>query len=161
GKLGVFLAVLLVSGLLLVPILIRYVDRFRSPELLLVVALALCFGVSLIALKLGYSVALGAFLIGAIIAETREHCEVEMLVEPVRDMFAAVFFVSIGMLINPRMILTYAWPILAITCICVVGKVFACGLGALAAGNNRSTSLRIGMSLAQIGEFSFIIAQLG
>lgn len=161
GKLSVFLAVVLVAGLLLVPMLVRYVDRFKSNEMLLVVSLALCFGVSLIALRLGYSVALGAFLIGAVIAETREHAKIEALVEPVRDMFAAVFFVAIGMLIDPRMLLAYWGPILVITAVVVVGKVFACGLGAFVAGNNRSTSLRIGMSLAQIGEFSFIIAQLG
>jgi CPA2 family monovalent cation:H+ antiporter-2 len=161
GKLAVFLAVVLVAGLLLVPSLIRYVDRFKSREMLLVVTLALCFGVSLIALKLGYSVALGAFLIGAVIAETREHAKIDLLVEPVRDMFAAVFFVAIGMLIDPRMLLTHLGPILAITVVVVVGKVFACGLGSFVAGNDRPTSLRIGMSLAQIGEFSFIIAQLG
>jgi CPA2 family monovalent cation:H+ antiporter-2 len=161
GKLTVFLAVILVAGLLLVPGLIRFVDRFKSNEMLLVVCLALCFGVSLIALKMGYSVALGAFLIGSVVAETREHGKIDLLTEPVRDMFAAVFFVAIGMLIDPRMLWTYIGPILAISALCVVGKVISCGSGAFAAGNDRRTSLRVGMSLAQIGEFSFIIAQLG
>jgi CPA2 family monovalent cation:H+ antiporter-2 len=160
GKLAIFLTVTLIVGLLTVPPLIRHVDRFKSPEMLLIVVLALCFGVSLVALSLGYSVALGAFLIGAIVAETREHAKIAILVEPVRDMFAAVFFVAIGMLIDPRILGTYAIPILWITLVVVVGKVFACGLGAFVAGNDRKTSLRIGMSLAQIGEFSFIIAAL-
>jgi CPA2 family monovalent cation:H+ antiporter-2 len=160
GKLALFLTVILVAGLICVPPLIRSVNRFKSPEMLLVVVLALCFGVSLVALKLGYSVALGAFLIGAIVAETREHAKIEILIEPVRDMFAAVFFVAIGMLIDPKVLRDYAIPITIITAVTVVGKVFACGLGAFVAGNDRKVSLRIGMSLAQIGEFSFIIAAL-
>jgi CPA2 family monovalent cation:H+ antiporter-2 len=161
GKLATFLAVVLVFGLLTVPALVRAVDRFRSGEMLLVVALALCFGVSLLALKMGYSVALGAFLIGAVVAETRERGKIEALVEPVRDMFAAVFFVAIGMLIDPRVLWDHAGAIAAITAAVVAGKVVACGLGAFAAGNDVRTSLRVGMSLAQIGEFSFIIASLG
>lgn len=161
GRLVVFLTVVLVLGLLLVPKLLRYVTRFKSQEMLLVTVLGLCFGVSLLALKLGYSVALGAFLIGAIVAETREHGRIDTLVEPIRDMFSAVFFVAIGMLIEPRMLLDHAGPISVITLAVVLGKVAACALGAFVAGHDLRTSLRVGMSLAQIGEFSFIIASLG
>ena len=159
--LGTFLTSVMVVGLLCVPPLLRYVSRFKSNEMLLVAALGLCFGVSLLAVKLGYSVALGAFLIGAIVAEARERGKIESLIEPVRDMFSAVFFVAIGMLIEPQMLVKYAVPIAVITAAVVFGKVLTCSFGAFTAGNDLRTSLRVGMGLAQIGEFSFIIASLG
>ena len=161
GKLGIFLAVTLVAGLIIVPRLIGYVARFKSNEMLIVTVLGLCFGVSLLAAKLGYSVALGAFIIGAVIAEAREIHRVEALLEPVRDMFSAIFFVAIGLLIRPEMLLTFWQPTLVITLAVVVGKVLTCSLGAFAGGNDTRTSLQVGMGLAQIGEFSFIIASLG
>ena len=161
GKLGVFLAVVLVIGLIAVPRLIGYVAKFKSNEMLLVTVLALCFGVSLLAIKLGYSVALGAFIIGAVIAEAREIHRIENLIEPVRDMFSAVFFVAIGLLIDPKVLLTHWLPILVITLAVVGGKVLSCSFGAFMGGNDTRTSLRVGMGLAQIGEFSFIIASLG
>ena len=118
-------------------------------------------GFSLLAVKLGYSVALGAFIIGAVIAEAREIHKIEALVEPVRDMFSAVFFVSIGLLIDPRMLVAYWQPILVLTLAVVLGKIVTCTLGAFLGGKDLRTSLHVGMSLAQIGEFSFIIAALG
>ena len=161
GRLTVFLAVALVLGLLLVPRLLNYVARFKSNEMLLVTVLGLCFGVSLLAVKLHYSVALGAFIIGAVIAEARQIGHIEHLTEPLRDMFSAIFFVSIGMLIEPKLLVEYAFPIAVITVAVVIGKVLTCGLGTFVAGNDTRTSLRVGMGLAQIGEFSFIIAALG
>jgi CPA2 family monovalent cation:H+ antiporter-2 len=161
GKLGIFLAVTLVVGLLVVPRLIGYVARFKSNEMLIITVLGLCFGVALLAVKLGYSVALGAFIIGAVIAEAREIHRVEALLEPVRDMFSAIFFVAIGLLIDPRMLITHWQPILIITLAVIMGKVLTCSIGAFAGGNDTRTSLRVGMGLAQIGEFSFIIASLG
>ena len=161
GRLGVFLAVTLVVGLIAVPRLIGYVARFKSNEMLIVTVLGLCFGVSLLAAKLDYSVALGAFVIGAVIAEAREIHKIETLLEPVRDMFSAIFFVSIGLLIDPRMLVAYWQPIVVITLVVIVGKVLTCSLGAFVGGNDTRTSLRVGMGLAQIGEFSFIIASLG
>jgi len=161
GKLGIFLAVTLVIGLIAVPRLIGYVARFKSNEMLIVTVLGLCFGVSLLAVKLGYSPALGAFLIGAVVAEARQIHHIENLIEPVRDMFSAIFFVAIGLLIDPKMLLTYWQPILIVTLVVVVGKVATCSFGAFAGGNDTRTSLRVGMGLAQIGEFSFIIASLG
>ena len=160
-KLGSFLGILLVAGLILVPRLLNYVARFKSNEMLLITVLGLCFGVSGLAVRLGYSVALGAFLIGAVIAEARQIARIEMLLEPLRDMFSAVFFVSIGLLIDPVLLVRYAGPILVITAVVVVGQVFSCSLGVFLAGHDRQTSLRVGMGLAQIGEFSFIIATLG
>ena len=161
GKLGVFLIATLVIGLITVPRLLGYVARFKSNEMLLVTVLALCFGVSLLAVKLGYSVALGAFVIGAIIAESREIHRIEALTEPIRDMFSAIFFVAIGLLIDPRLLVQYWLPVLVITVAVVVGQVLSCAFGTFVAGNDTRTSLRVGMSLAQIGEFSFIIAALG
>ena len=161
GKLGIFMSVTLVVGLIAVPRLIGYVARFKSNEMLIVTVLGLCFGVSLLASTLGYSVALGAFVIGAVIAEAREIHKIETLLEPVRDMFSAIFFVSIGLLIDPKMLITYWQPIVVITLVVVVGKVVTCSLGAFVGGNDTRTSLRVGMGLAQIGEFSFIIASLG
>ena len=161
GKLGVFLTVVLVIGLISVPRLISYVARFKSNEMLIVTLLGLCFGVSLLAVKFGYSVALGAFIIGAIVAESREIHRIEALIEPVRDMFSAIFFVAIGLLIEPQMLVTYWRPILVITLAVIVGKVLTCSFGAFMGGNDTRTSLRVGMGLAQIGEFSFIIAALG
>lgn len=161
GKLSVFLAVVLVVGLIAVPRLISYVAHFKSNEMLIITVLGLCFGVSLLAVKLGYSVALGAFIIGAVIAETREIHRIETLIEPIRDMFSAVFFVAIGLLIDPKMLVIYWQPILVITLAVIVGKITTCSLGAFLGGNNTRDSLRVGMGLAQIGEFSFIIASLG
>jgi monovalent cation:H+ antiporter-2, CPA2 family len=160
-KLGSFLGILLVAGLIVVPRLLNYVARFKSNEMLLIAVLGLCFGVSLLAVKLEYSVALGAFLIGAVVAEARQIARIEMLLEPVRDMFSAVFFVSIGLLIDPSLLAKYAGPILIITAVVVIGQVFACTFGTFVAGHERQTALRVGMGLAQIGEFSFIIASLG
>ncbi|MCA2960689.1 MAG: cation:proton antiporter [Silvanigrellales bacterium] len=160
-RLGVFLAALFVAGILIVPRLLSYVGKFRNAEMMLVTALALCFGVSLLAYKFEYSVALGAFLIGAIIAETKEARQIEGLTESLRDLFGAVFFVSVGMLINPRILAEHWLVIVVITATVLVGKVVACALGAFASGTDRKTSLQVGMGLAQIGEFSFIIASLG
>jgi len=161
GRLAVFLVVALVLGLLLVPRLLRYVAGFHSDEMLLVTVLALCFGGSLRAVKIGYSVALGAFTIGAVIAESRDLGRIEHLTAPIRDMFAAVFFVAIGLLIDPKLLLEYAVPISIITVVVVLGKVTTCTAGTLLAGHDTRTSLLVGMGLAQIGEFSFIIASLG
>ena len=161
GKLSIFLVTALVVGYLAVPRLLNHVGRFKSNEMLLVAVLGLCFGFSLLAAKLGYSVALGAFVIGAIISEARDIVKIEHLVEPVRDMFSAVFFVAIGLMIDPRLLVEYALPIAVISVVTVVGKVLSCGLGTFVAGNDTRTSLKVGMGLAQIGEFSFIIAALG
>lgn len=160
-KLGSFLGILLVAGLIAVPRLLNYVARFKSNEMLLIAVLGLCFGVSLLAVKLEYSVALGAFLIGAIVAEARQIARIEMLMAPVRDMFSAVFFVSIGLLIDPSLLVESAGPILIITAVVVIGQVISCTFGTFIAGHERQTALRVGMGLAQIGEFSFIIASLG
>jgi len=123
--------------------------------------LGLCFGFCLLVVKLEYSMVLGAFLIGAIMAESRQLLKIERLIEPVRDLFSAIFFVAIGLMLDPAILLEYALPIVVITIAVVLGKMLSCGLGAFIAGNDGRTSLRVGMGLSQIGEFSFIIAALG
>ncbi len=161
GKILVFLTVVLVVGLIAVPPLIRYVARYKSDEMLLVTVLGLCFGISLVTVKFGYSVALGAFLIGTIIGEAREIGKIKVLTEPVRDMFSAVFFVAIGLMIDPILLAEYAGPVAVITVVIVVGKILSRFFGVFIAGHDTRTALGVGMTLAQIGEFSFIIAALG
>jgi len=161
GKLSLFMIVALVIGILLVPRLLAYVATFESNEMLLITVLGLCFGFCLLVVKLEYSMVLGAFLIGAIMAESRQLLKIEGLIEPVRDLFSAIFFVAIGLMIDPSVLAEYAWPIVVITLAVVLGKMLSCGMGAFIAGNDGRTSLRVGMGLSQIGEFSFIIAALG
>ncbi len=162
ARLFIFLVGVTVFGFLVVPKALSFVNnKLKSDETLLVTVLGFCFGVALLALKMEYSVALGAFLIGAIVAEARQIGKITSLIEPIKDMFSSVFFVAVGMQINPKLVLEYLGPILIVTAVVVIGKVLTCAIGTLAAGNDRRTSLRVGMGLAQIGEFSFIIASLG
>jgi CPA2 family monovalent cation:H+ antiporter-2 len=161
ARLAAFLTILMVVGLLTVPRLMRAVVRLDRGETTVVASVGLAFGFALLALKFDYSVALGAFLAGAVVAESGVEKTVEHLVQPVRDIFAAIFFVSVGMLIDPSQIAEH-WPIvLTFLFIVVLGKVFSVTLGAFIIGESIQTSLKTGMSLAQIGEFSFIIAGLG
>ena len=161
GKLSIFFVTAVVVGLLTVPRILSYVGRFKSDEMLLIAVLGLCFGLCLAAAKLGYSVALGAFLVGAVMAEARQIAAIHRLTEPIRDMFSAVFFVAIGLLIDLKILVDYAVPILVVTLAVVIGKVITCAFGTFIAGHNVRTAMRVGMGLAQIGEFSFIIAALG
>ncbi|HET9553708.1 MAG TPA: cation:proton antiporter [Anaeromyxobacteraceae bacterium] len=161
GRLGLFLAALLAVGMLVVPRAIRWVRHLDRPETTLVATLGLCFGVALLAEELGYSVALGAFIAGSLVAESGEAAAVERLVHPVRDMFAAVFFVSVGMLIDPAVVLAHWGAVLALTLVVLLGKLLGVSFGAFLTGQGTRTSVQAAMSLAQIGEFSFIIAGLG
>ncbi|MGO4503083.1 cation:proton antiporter [Dyella sp. 2YAF14] len=161
GRLTLFMAVSLVVGLLLVPRVIDYIARVSRDDVLLVAVLGLCFGFCLLVTEMGYSVALGAFMIGAIVGESQSVERIERIIGPVRDMFSAIFFVAIGMLIDPAMLKEYWLPIIVVTTVVVLGKVITCSFGTFVAGNNGRTSLRVGMGLAQIGEFSFVIASLG
>jgi CPA2 family monovalent cation:H+ antiporter-2 len=161
GHLGLFVIVGMILGLLLLPRLVDYVAGFDRDETLLVSVLGVCFGASLLAVWMGFSVALGAFLAGAVVAESRSAGRVLKLVEPLRDMFAALFFVAIGLKIDPAMLLQYALPALLLAAVVVVGKTLACGLGIFIVGHDPRTALRSGLGMAQIGEFSFVIATLG
>jgi CPA2 family monovalent cation:H+ antiporter-2 len=139
----------------------RAVIRLNRPETTLVASVGICFAIALLAQSFGYSVALGAFLAGSLVAESGEEKQVEHLVQPVRDMFAAIFFVSVGMLIDPALVARYWVAIAVLTAVVVLGKILSVSMGAFLTGNGTRTSVQAGMSLAQIGEFSFIIAGLG
>ena len=161
GRVLLFVLITAAIGLVLVPRLIDWVSRFQVEEVLVITVVGLAFGAALLAVKLGFSLALGAFLIGAIIAESHAVRRVEHKIVPMRDLFTAVFFVAVGMLIDPRVLVEYAVPILLISVATIVGKVIACSVGSFLAGSPGETSLKVGFSMAQIGEFSFIIAALG
>jgi CPA2 family monovalent cation:H+ antiporter-2 len=147
--------------MLVVPRLIRYLRRRGNPETLLVASLGLSFGFAYLAQASGYSVALGAFVAGSLVAESGEAPAVEEIVRPVRDLFAAIFFVSVGILIDPALVARHWAAVAAFVGLVVLGKSAAVGLGAFLTGHGVRTSVQTGMSLAQIGEFSFILAALG
>lgn len=161
GHLGLFVVAGMVLGLLLLPRLVDYVAGFGQDETLLVSVLGICFGASLAAAWMGFSVALGAFLAGAVVAESNQVGRVMRLVEPLRDMFAALFFVAIGLKIDPAMLLPYVVPALLIAAVVIIGKTVVCTLGIFLVGHDPRTALRSGLGMAQIGEFSFVIATLG
>ncbi len=160
-RLAMFLTALIGFGILTVPRAIRAVYKLGQPETTLVASIGICFAAALLALSFGYSVALGAFIAGSLVAESGHEVEIETLVRPVRDMFAAIFFVSVGMMIDPKALTEHWGAILALTLAVIVGKVLAVTIGAFLAGHGRRTAMKAGMSLAQIGEFSFIIASVG
>jgi CPA2 family monovalent cation:H+ antiporter-2 len=160
-RLVMFLTALIGFGLLTVPRAIRAVQRLGQPETTLVASIGICFAAALLALSFGYSVALGAFIAGSLVAESGQQVEIENLVRPVRDMFAAIFFVSVGMIIDPTALTEHWRAVLALTLAVIIGKVLAVTIGAFLAGHGRRTAMKAGMSLAQIGEFSFIIASVG
>jgi CPA2 family monovalent cation:H+ antiporter-2 len=160
-RLVMFLTALIGFGLLIVPRAVRAVHRLGNPETLLVASIGICFAAALVALSFGYSVALGAFIAGSLVAESGHEPEIERLVRPVRDMFAAIFFVSVGMMIDPAALGDHWRAALVLTLAVLVGKVLAVTIGAFLAGHGRRTAMKAGMSLAQIGEFSFIIASVG
>jgi CPA2 family monovalent cation:H+ antiporter-2 len=160
-RLGMFLTALIGFGILIVPRAIRAVQKLGQPETTLVASIGICFAAALLALSFGYSVALGAFIAGSLVAESGHELEIEKLVRPVRDMFAAIFFVSVGMIIDPTALAEHWRAVLALTLAVIIGKVLAVTTGAFLAGHGRRTAMKAGMSLAQIGEFSFIIASVG
>lgn len=160
-RVGLFVAFFLILGLLLVPRFLHRAARFQVKEVVGILSLGLCLSGALLAHHFGFSVALGAFLMGAVIAASKEAEQIEHWIDPVRDMFSALFFVAAGMMIQPHLLWEYKWPILIISFATVIGKVFTVSLGSFLAGYAPKTSAKIGMSLAQIGEFSFVIASLG
>ncbi|HEX8607595.1 MAG TPA: cation:proton antiporter, partial [Pedobacter sp.] len=160
-KLAFFLVLWFLGGIFLIPTFLRVTKHLMNDETMLVVSLALCLVMVMLAVKVGFSPALGAFIMGSILAETTQAERIEHLTKSVKDLFSAVFFVSVGMLIDPGMLVKHAGPIALAVFVIVFGKVIFTVLGALLAGQPLKTSVQAGMSLAQIGEFSFIIATLG
>lgn len=161
AKLGFFLVLWFIGGIFVLPTLLKKARRFLNDETMLIVSLGLCLGMVLLAHQAGFSPALGAFIMGSLLAETTEAERIEHITKPVKDFFAAVFFVSVGMLINPQTLVEQAEPVLWISLVTIVGKTLSTGFGALISGQSLRHSVQTGMSLAQIGEFSFIIASLG
>ena len=160
-ELGLFLLALIVGGLLVVPRLVRLVERVGSPETRVVAAGGLCFGLALLAQSFGYSIALGAFVAGMLVAESGRGHEVDHLIRPVRDLFVAVFFVSIGMSVDPRLVWTHLGATLAVLVVVVIGQLVVVTLGSLLGGNGLRRSLEAGLALGQLGEFAFIMAGIG
>ena len=161
GKLVAFLVGVLAVGIMVFPRFMRVVVALGRPETTLVASVGICFAVAFLARELGYSSALGAFIAGSLIAETGEGKRIEHLVQPVRDMFAAIFFVSVGMLIDPALVLEYWKPTLVLCVVVIVGKTLGVSFGAFLTGAGTRNAVQAGMSMSQIGEFSFIIASLG
>jgi CPA2 family monovalent cation:H+ antiporter-2 len=161
GQLAGFLAALVIGGLLVVPRSIRRVVRLGQPETLVIVALGICFGMAMITEHVGYPVALGAFVAGLVIAESGHGHDVVELVRPFRDVFAMMFFVSIGMQIEPSQLAAEIPAIAVFTLVVLVMKPLGVALGSLAAGRGVQPAMRAGVSLAQNGELSFVIAGIG
>ena len=161
AKLLFFLILWFVVGIYLIPGLLKRCRKLMSEETLLIVSLGLCFGMVVMAAHTGFSAAFGAFIMGSILAETVEAESIERLVKPVKDLFGAIFFVSVGMMVDPAMIVEYAGPIVVITLAVILGQSLFGTLGVLLAGQPLKTAMQCGFSLTQIGEFAFIIASLG
>lgn len=160
-KLTFFLVLCFVIGIYVVPTFMKKISKYLNDETLLITAVALCLGMVLLATSSGFSSALGAFIMGAILAGSDVANRIERILKPVKDFFGAVFFVSVGMLVNPAMFIQYAEPILYISLIVILGKVFFSCLGFIISGQTPRTAILCGFSLAQVGEFAFIIASLG
>ena len=160
-KLAAFLILCFVTGIYLIPTALRKLKDFVNDEMLLLVAVALCLSMVFLAVYFGFSSALGAFIMGSILSETGVIERVEHIIKPLKDFFGAVFFVTVGMMVNPQMFITYAYPIAVITCVVLVGMVIFSIFGLVISGQNLKTAVSCGFSLAQVGEFAFIIATLG
>jgi len=161
GRLALFLGCVVVAGLLIIPRLVRAILKLDRPETTAVASVGICFAFALLAQRFGYSVALGAFLAGTLVAESQHGVSIEHLLQPVRDLFAAVFFVSVGMLIDPRLVRQHWAAILVLSAVVIAGKTVGVSIPAFLTGAGIRTSVAASMSLAQIGEFSFIIAAVG
>ncbi len=160
-KLGVFLMFCFIVGIYLVPSFLQFCHKYLNYETLLIINIGLCFGMVKIATLAGFSSALGAFIMGSLLAETIEAERIERLVKPVKDLFGAIFFVSVGMMIDPQLLWEYKIPILLLTIIVMVGQICFGTFGVLLSGQSLKVAIQSGFSLAQIGEFAFILASLG
>ena len=160
-KIVFFLVLWLVVGIFAVPLFLRSVRRLINSEVLLIVSLGLCCAMAVFSTKVGFSSAFGAFIMGSILAETIEAERIEHLVEPVKNLFGAIFFVSVGMLVDPQILISYALPIAMLVLTIIVGQAVLGSLSFMLGGESLKSAMRCGFSMAQIGEFSFIIASLG
>ena len=161
GKLIFFLVLWFVVGIYLIPTIIKRTGKYLNEEVLLVISLGLCFGMVTLATGSGFSSALGAFMMGSILAETVESERIDSLIVPIKDLFGAIFFVSVGMMLAPRALIEYWWIILILAIVVVVTHVFFASLGIVLSGGGLRDGVHTGFSLAQLGEFGFIIAGVG
>ena len=161
AKLAVFLVLCFVIGIYLLPTLLNKISLYLNDETLLILSIGLCFGMVLLATTFGFSSALGAFLMGSLLSETEVAKRIEKTTKPLKDFFGAVFFVSVGMMVDPHMLIEYAWPIFVLTLTVMVGQVSCSCFGFIVSGQPLKTAIHGGFSLAQVGEFAFIIASLG
>ena len=160
-KIAFFLILWLIVGIFAIPLFLRKVRNLINNEVLLVVSLGLCCAMAVTSTKVGFSSAFGAFIMGSILAETIEAERIEKLVEPVKNLFGAIFFVSVGMLVDPKILIEYALPILLLVLTILVGQAIFGTISFMLGGESLKSAMRCGFSMAQIGEFSFIIASLG
>jgi CPA2 family monovalent cation:H+ antiporter-2 len=160
-KLMLFLVLWFIAGIFLIPTLLRRAKKMLNDETLLILSVGMCLGMVVLATKIGFSAELGAFIMGSILAETTSAEKIEHLIRPVKDLFGAVFFVSVGMMIDPAVMVEYRWPILWVTLLVLFGKFLSTSAGALMSGQPLKQSVQVGMSMAQVGEFAFIVASLG
>ena len=161
GKIVIFLVLWFVVGIFLIPPFLRKTRRLMNDETLVVVALGLCCAMAVLSTTVGFSSAFGAFVMGSILAETIEADKITTVVEPVKNLFGAIFFVSVGMLVDPAILVSYAVPILVLVLTILVGQAIFGTMGFMLSGQPLKTAMRCGFSMAQIGEFAFIIASLG
>ena len=160
-KIVFFLILWFIVGIFAIPLFLRSVRKLINSETLLIVSLGLCCGMAVLSTKVGFSSAFGAFVMGSILAETIEAEKIIKLVEPVKNLFGAIFFVSVGMLVDPQILVDYALPILALVLTILIGQAVLGTFGFMLGGESLKSAMRCGFSMAQIGEFSFIIASLG
>ena len=160
-KIGFFLVLWLVVGIFAIPLFLRSARKLINSEVLLIVSLGMCCAMAVFSTKVGFSSAFGAFIMGSILAETVEAEKIEKLVEPVKNLFGAIFFVSVGMLVDPQILIDYAWPIIALVLTIIIGQSIFGSISFMLGGESLRSAMRCGFSMAQIGEFSFIIASLG
>mgnify|MGYP003582398698 CR=1 FL=1 len=161
GKLLFFLILWFIAGIFIIPSFLRAVKKMLDEETLLILAIGLCLGMVVIATQVGFSAELGAFIMGSILAESTKAEKIEHIIKPVKDLFGAVFFVSVGMMIDPKAIADNAFPVFIVTFITIFGKFISTTVGAVISGQPLKQSIQVGMSMAQIGEFAFIVASLG
>ena len=160
-KLGFFLILWFLAGIFLIPTLLKKAKKLLDEETLLILSIGLCLGMVVLATQVGFSAELGAFIMGSILAETTSAEKIEHLTKPVKDLFGAVFFVSVGMMIDPATIIEYIGPIFWVTLLVLFGKLISTSVGAVISGQPLKQSVQVGMSMAQVGEFAFIVASLG
>lgn len=161
GKLISYLLTWFVVGIIIIPTFLKIFKKHLNDETLTIFSIGLCLGMVLLAVNAGFSSALGAFVMGSVLAETIEAEKIEYLIQPVKNIFGSIFFVSVGMMIAPTLLVEYWIPIAIITIVVIVGQIVFASLGTLLSGQSLRVSLQTGFTLVQIGEFAFIIAGLG